>query len=70
MSDNRLSNEACVEQIGNRFDLVLVAAIRAKELASGHRALTNKPGKNFGTTALQEIAEGRVGRDYLQKLRK
>ena len=68
--DNRLSNEACVAQVGNRFDLVLVASIRAKELAAGHRPHTNTISKNYGTTALQEIAEGHIGAEYLQQLRK
>lgn len=65
---NQLSNEECLLKIPNRFELVLVAAHRAKELAYGSRAKTSKVGASVCVTALNEIEEGYIGRDYLFKL--
>ena len=65
---NQLSNEECLQKIPNRFELVLVAAHRAKELAYGARAKTSKVGSSFCVTALNEIQEGHIGREYLLKL--
>jgi DNA-directed RNA polymerase subunit omega len=65
----RVTAEEAVEKIGNRFDLILVASIRARELHAG--AVPFVPAsKNKTLTALREIEAGFVGRDYLQKLRR
>lgn len=50
----RYTSEEAVNQIGNRFDLVLIASARVRELKRGHRA---KVSTTAGTTvtALQEI---------------
>jgi DNA-directed RNA polymerase subunit omega len=55
----RVTVEDCLEKVGNRFALVILAAERARQLAKGARALVrcdNKP----AVTALREIAEGKV----------
>jgi DNA-directed RNA polymerase subunit omega len=63
----RLTSELAVAQVGNRFDLVLIASIRSRELKKGHMPLvTSKNGPNV--TALREIEAGKIGRDYLKKL--
>jgi DNA-directed RNA polymerase subunit omega len=65
----RYTSEDAVNMIGNRFDLVLIAAQRARELKRGHRSLLNtKAGASV--TALQEIEAGLVGREYLKRIRK
>jgi DNA-directed RNA polymerase subunit omega len=65
----RLTSELAVTQVGNRFDLVLIAAIRSRELKKGHMPLV--PSKNGpNVTALREIEAGKIGREYLEKLRK
>jgi DNA-directed RNA polymerase subunit omega len=65
----RLTSELAVAQVGNRFDLVLIASIRSRELKKGHMPLvSSKNGPNV--TALREIEAGKIGRDYLEKLRK
>jgi len=66
---SRLSNERAKEQVGNLFDLVLIASVRARELTNGHAPHVTPTGKSI-STALQEIEEGHVGRDYLKKLRR
>ena len=64
----RISSEQAVNQVGNRYDLVLIAAARVRELHKGHRPkLKTKHGKSL--TALKEIEEGLVGREYLKRVR-
>jgi DNA-directed RNA polymerase subunit omega len=65
----RLTSQAAVEMVGNRFDLVLIASIRARELKRGD--MPRVPTKNGpNVTALREIEAGKVGREYLEKMRK
>jgi DNA-directed RNA polymerase subunit omega len=65
----RLTSQAAVEMVGNRFDLVLIASIRARELKRGDMPrVPTKNGPNI--TALREIEAGKVGREYLEKMRK
>ena len=55
----RVTVEDCLEKVGNRFALVILAAERARNLAKRARPLVvcdNKP----AVTALREIAEGKV----------
>ncbi len=55
----RVTVEDCLEKVGNRFALVILAAERARQLSKGARPLVrcdNKP----AVTALREIADGRV----------
>jgi DNA-directed RNA polymerase subunit omega len=55
----RVTVEDCLEKVGNRFALVILAAERARQLAKGGRPLVrcdNKP----AVTALREIADGKV----------
>jgi DNA-directed RNA polymerase subunit omega len=67
----RITSQAAVEQIGNRYDLVLVASMRARELRKGHIALTTNKGVSANVTALREIEEGKInGVEYLERLRK
>jgi len=62
----RLTSEKAVEAVGNRYDLVLIASRRTRELTHGYRPLvTCKNGPMV--TALREIEQGFVGRDYLKK---
>lgn len=63
--DGRTS-QAAVLAFGNRYDMILAGARRARELSRGWRARVD--GKNSITvTALREIEMGLVGRDYLLK---
>jgi DNA-directed RNA polymerase omega subunit len=62
-----LSNEAAVEAVGNRYDLVLIGARRARELGRGDKPRINGPKHSAVVTALKEIELGLVGREYLYK---
>lgn len=61
-----ITSGAAVEAVGNRYDLILIASTRARELTAGHRPkLLSK--HNAGVTALGEIEHGLIGRSYLLK---
>ena len=63
----RISSEQAVNQVGNRYDLILIASARIRELHRGHKPkLNTKHGKSL--TALTEIEEGLVGREYLKRI--
>ena len=65
---NSVDTEKCVANIGNRFELVLVASQRARELRRGHRKMVDTK-NGFIVSALQEVEAGLVGREYLRKVR-
>ena len=56
----RITVEDCLEKVPNRFELVLAAAQRAKQLLKGARPLVESDNKDL-VTALREIAAGAVG---------
>ena len=62
----RVTVEDCLENVDNRFQLVLVAAKRARQLAI-HPEDSKVPWENDKSTvvALREIAAGEITRDYL-----
>jgi DNA-directed RNA polymerase subunit omega len=62
--------EKCVALIGNRFNLVLIGAIRARELKRGSRPLVDNDNNSSAiVTALKEIENGKVGIEYLRRVR-
>lgn len=65
----RVTVEDCLENVDNRFELVMVAAKRARQLAVGGRE-PKVPRENDKDTvvALREIAEGYVTRNVLDEL--
>jgi DNA-directed RNA polymerase subunit omega len=64
----RITSEKAALAVENRFDLVLIASQRARELKRG--ALPKVASKNSAVvTALREIEQGFIGRDYLKRIR-
>lgn len=63
----RISSEKAVSQVGNRYDLVLIASQRARELKRGFKPKVKTENGPY-ITALSEIEEGLVGRDYLKRI--
>lgn len=64
----RITSQAAVEAVGNRFDLILIASQRVRELKKGHAPkVTAKNGPVV--TALREVEQGHVGREYLKRVR-
>ena len=62
-----VDNELCVSNIGSRFDMVIVASQRVRELRKMHK----ESGKMFGPIdALLDIQAGKIDRDvYLEKFK-
>ena len=56
----RVTVEDCIEKIDNRFDLVLLAAERTKQLMKGAPSLIERSENKEVVTALREVAAGRV----------
>jgi DNA-directed RNA polymerase subunit omega len=63
----RTTVEDCLEHVENRFQLVLVAAKRAREIALGDDAMVEIDNDKPTVLALREIAQGLVGPDILTK---
>ena len=59
----RITVEDCLDRIPNRFELVLLAAKRAKQLLKGSRPLVETENKEI-VTSLREIADGKVRMVY------
>lgn len=62
------TSEKAAETIGNRFNLVLIAAHRVRELNRGDAPKINLKDNN-SVVALTEIERGLVGNEYLKKLK-
>ena len=60
----RITIEDCTARVPNRFHLVQMAAIRAKQLKKGARALVQSDENKEVVTALREIAAGLIRPDY------
>jgi DNA-directed RNA polymerase subunit omega len=63
---NGTTSEAASLKIGSKYDMILIATARARDLRRGHAPLVEKTHGNI-VTALQEIEEGKIGLDYLIK---
>ena len=63
----RITVEDCVEKIGNRFDLVLVATKRARQVARGAAPLLEEENDKPTVIALREIAEGLIDPSILDQ---
>lgn len=63
----RITVEDCLENVDNLFDLVLVAAKRARRLANGAEPHVNWENDKPTVVALREVAEGHIGRDILKE---
>jgi DNA-directed RNA polymerase subunit omega len=59
----RITVEDCLDKVPNRFELVLLAARRAKQLLKGARPLVESDNKEV-VTALREVAAGEVELEY------
>jgi DNA-directed RNA polymerase subunit omega len=62
----RVTVEDCVIKVPNRFDLVLLAAQRAREIASGASLTVERDDDKNPVIALREIADETIALDHLQ----
>ena len=56
----RVTVEDCVEKLPNRFELVALAAQRAREISAGAPLLLDRDNDKNPVVALREIAEDKV----------
>ena len=61
----RITVEDCLDNLDNRFDLVLIAAKRARQLSNGVDPLLPWENDKPTVVALREVAEGLITRDIL-----
>jgi DNA-directed RNA polymerase subunit omega len=62
----RVTVEDCVLKVPNRFELVLLAAQRAREITSGAPLTLDRDDDKNPVIALREIAEDTVGLEHLK----
>ena len=63
----RITVEDCVLRVPNRFDLVLVAAQRARDISAGSVLTVDRDNDKNPVVSLREIAEETVGVDELRE---
>jgi DNA-directed RNA polymerase subunit omega len=62
----RVTVEDCVVKVANRFELVLLAAQRAREITAGAPLSLDRDDDKNPVVALREIADETVGLDHLR----
>jgi len=62
---HNLDVEKCVKNVGNKFDLILIAAYRTREITRKKIISDYKP----TVQALIDIEQGQVGREMLRRVR-
>lgn len=63
----RITSEEASRAVGSKYDLILIASRRVRELRNGYAAEIQNPHRSEIITALREIEQGKVGREYLLK---
>lgn len=61
----RITVDDCIKQIPNRFDMTLVATVRARQLAIGSAPMVEPARDKPTVIALRELAQGKIGLDIL-----
>jgi DNA-directed RNA polymerase subunit omega len=64
----RITVEDCLERIDNQFDLVMIAAKRARRLANGAEPLVDLENDKPTVVALREIAAGLITEEILEEM--
>jgi len=64
----RLTVEDCLENVDNRYDLVLLASKRARQIAMGAEPLIPANDDKPTVIALREIAENLVNNENIDKI--
>lgn len=64
----RITIEDCLENIENRFELVLTATKRARQIANGSEPLVPEENDKPTVIALREIAEGLLDKEKVDVL--
>ncbi|MCG3170679.1 MAG: DNA-directed RNA polymerase subunit omega [Pseudomonadales bacterium] len=64
----RITVEECLDKVENRFELVMLAARRARQLATGGKdPLVQEESDKPTVIALREIEEGKIGPEIFEE---
>ncbi len=63
----RVTVEDCIEKVGNRFDLVLLASHRARLISQGSELTVARDRDKNPVVALREIADATISADDLKE---
>lgn len=63
----RVTVEDCIDKIPNRYELLMVATQRAKDISSGSQIMVSRDNDKNPVIALREIAEEKVNIEDLQR---
>ena len=66
----RITVEDCLEHVDNRFELVLMATRRARQICNGVEPLVEWENDKPTVVALREIAAGKINARTLEELDK
>ncbi len=66
----RITVEDCIDKVGNRFELVLLATKRARQITRGATPLVEIENDKPTVIALREIAEGKIDLAILNDIAK
>lgn len=64
----RITVEDCLDKVDNRFQLVLIASKRARQVAMGAEPRVALENDKPTVVALREIANGLVGKEVLDEV--
>ena len=64
----RVTVEDCLDNVENRFELVILASQRARQLEKGAEELVTRGKDKSTVVALREIAEGLVTKENIDAL--
>jgi len=63
----RVTVEDCIEKVDNRFDLVLMAAHRARMISAGAQITVDRDNDKNPVVALREIGDGTISPEDLRE---
>jgi len=63
----RVTVEDCIEKVDNRFDLILMAAHRARMIAAGSQITVSRDNDKNPVVALREIGDGAISPEDLHE---
>ena len=67
---SEVDTQKCVENVGdNKYDLILIASARAREIRRQHKDSDKFEHIHSTVTALLDVQEGRVGKEYLKRIK-
>ncbi|HBA34771.1 MAG TPA: DNA-directed RNA polymerase subunit omega [Gammaproteobacteria bacterium] len=64
----RVTVEDCLDKVDNRFELILVATKRARDISMGAHPLIEIENDKPTVLALREIAEGKIDKSILNQV--